>query len=144
MNSWTCADLELKPHYLRLERLASLHDNPDDIAFDAAAANLRAGRPAFWSTARYSNAVASLLLDFANRRTFADAFAELSVLAVSPLTREVREQLLDTLLPLNHAAAVALVDAYQAEGLFRTYEELVRRTARAEGTYIPTVAARVA
>lgn len=100
---------------------------------DDAIANLIARKPAFWSTCGNSNQPGGMMLDAANRlASIEEAQADIEGWFTRH-DRDVRaEQWLDDLLPLNHAAVMDLMRAYQSAGTFRTPEELYARTERFE------------
>lgn len=100
---------------------------------DDAIANLIAGKPAFWSTCGNSNQPGGTMLDAANRLASVEEAQNDIEAHFARHGRDVRdEKWMDDLLPLNHAAVMNLMRAYQAVGTFRTREELYARTERFE------------
>ncbi|KKB80814.1 hypothetical protein VW35_00980 [Devosia soli] len=100
---------------------------------DDAIANLKARKPAFWSMCGNSNQFDGLLFSAANRHGAIEAAQDEYEGIFSRRNMDVRgEKHLDKLLPLNHAAVMDLMRAYQAVGTFRTPEELYARTERFE------------
>ncbi|GLQ57287.1 hypothetical protein [Devosia nitrariae] len=124
-------------------RIFALADRTNTLSdLEDAATNLIEGRPAFWTNAQFGNQPATLFKATVNRlASIKAAQAELS----AHFTRNRRNVLspdwLDTLLPLNPAALADLLSAYRRAGSFRTAEELLRRTERAEGLDTVEVAA---
>lgn len=87
-----------------IDGLSTLYRNRDDISAKNAIRAATEDRPAFWSTARYGNQAARNLLDEANN---------LPLNEVPRLQRggSAALALIETLIPLNPAAARALADA---------------------------------
>lgn len=128
-NSWKEPNPERKAHLERIEALAEACDhNMDSLACAEAADRLMEGNAAFWFTTGASDQFTGGIATLANmygklnracfernwrRRGDADA-----------------EQMLDRLIPLNHAATVQLDRAYRILGTFRTFGELVSREAK--------------
>lgn len=96
----------------------------EEIALDA----ILAGRPAFWSTAKYHSACAGILLRNLNHGlSFEDAIAD----AYCPWQRGNVEHGLDSLVPLNLKAANALSLAYSHHtATWHDEEELLMRRVR--------------
>lgn len=95
---------------------------------DHVIANLEAGRPAFWSTCGNSAALDGQLFDAANCHASIEAAQDEYKGIFARRGMDPRnEEHLDRLIPLNRAAAMDLLRAYQAVGTFRTGEELARR-----------------
>lgn len=119
---------------IRVRALAQRIDNDDSYSRDLAVANLVAQRPAFWSTARYHNASAGIFRAVVNElASIKGAIEECRRFYVHSPRDWARAELLDDLLPLNPQAVRELIGAYQAIGTFRTAEELMARTEKAEG-----------
>lgn len=87
-------------------------DNYEGGRAEAAVAAATAGRPGYWTTARYSHAVACEFVLTANQRGIAAALKEW----VDPRhPRKTAEHLLSTLVALNVRADIALQEARETE-----------------------------
>jgi len=127
-------DDALRAATLRIRTLRMRVDCGCGSVIPQAARNLVAGRPAFWTNGGYSFASAGILNFYVNE--FASLFGGVEELQrVHPDRRWMETPLLDTLLPLNPQAVRELRMGYDACGTFRSDDDLVRRTAKAEGTY---------
>lgn len=90
-----------------IDALGFLHNNDTSTRDkELALRAISAGRPAFWSNAGYSNTVARILLEEANRTSLADALA----LATTNGTDGPRDLavLLASLIPLNPQAVAEI------------------------------------
>lgn len=106
----------------------------DDFASEDAARNLIAGKPAYGWTTSYSNAPAGTFAATVNMLGGIEAAQEDLKAHFANNGRDVTDECwLDNLLPLNRAAVMDLLRAYQNAGTFRAADELERRTAR----YLP-------
>lgn len=128
-------DLKRASQLSRVVALADRLNNRDSLAEDGAANALMGTGPAFWSTQRYSNARAGIMLYYINRLGGIEGgIAQCRRdYPHTPAEKWSEPASLDWLLPLNSAATTDLVLAYQAAGTFRTRAELIRRTDKAEG-----------
>lgn len=102
----------------------AVYDNDDALARRFALEAFEDDRPAYWTTAGYSAQRACLLQLAAHRMSLSDALA-------GTYHRDDRAAALDTLIPLNDQAAVALVAEYAEHGLWRDLDELMARRGRA-------------
>jgi hypothetical protein len=111
----------------RLNVAITLYANDEAFSRERALDAYIEGRPAYWSTASYHSQVACQLLDAANLMSPLDA-----ALGIIPAhKRRNIEGYLDTLVPLNRAAAVELSRAYSAHtGSWRDEPELEARRVR--------------
>lgn len=97
--------------YGRLIDAMIAHDNEDAIGRDLAVDAICAGRPAYWTTATYHAARCIELCNGVNR----GATLETALLGLYPADRAFgRQSALDTLIPLNMAAARELADVCEA------------------------------
>jgi len=89
---------------------------------------------AFGFTASYHNQPGSLFVSAVARlRSIKDAQEEMELYFKLFRNRDPYDpKWLDLLLPFNKQAAIMLAVAYQASGIFRTSEELLKRTERVE------------
>ncbi|HEY8358649.1 MAG TPA: hypothetical protein VIL30_14420 [Ramlibacter sp.] len=101
-----------------------------------AAVNLVEGKPAFASGYSYSNAFGSLLASAANRLGSIEA-AQDELAEHSALDDYRDEALLDRLYPLNRAAELDLMVAYQRCGTWIDSTDLRRRVMCAAGVVPP-------
>lgn len=126
-----------------LARLFALADRTNTLGdFEDAARNLIEGKPAFWTSEAFGNQPATLFKATANRLASIEAAqAELSAYFTHNGRDVFSPDWFDTLLPLNPPALTDLLAAYRRAGTFRTAEELIRRTERAEGLETIEVAA---
>lgn len=100
------------------------------LAEEDAVAALRDDDAAFGFTASYHNQPGSLFVSAVARlRSIEDARWELFSYRVKDA---LDPKWLDLLLPLNDRAAIMLAVEYQKSGIFRTAEELLKRTERVE------------
>lgn len=104
------------------------------LAESDAAAALLDDDAAFGFTASYHNQPGSLFVSAVARlRSIKDAQEEMELYFKLFRNRDPYDpKWLDLLLPLNNRAAIMLAVAYQAAGIFRTSEELLKRTERVE------------
>lgn len=124
----------------RLAALASRLKARDDYAASYAVDNLVSGKPAYWSAAGYHSANHSLFRQYINVE--GGILLGIGALAYDfphSLTDYAAAGFIDELLPLNEAAVGDLIAAYLRIGSFCEPDELIRRTARAEGSYLPTL-----
>lgn len=106
----------------------------DDFASEDAARNLIAGKPAYGWTTSYSNAPAGTFAATVNMLGGIEAAQDDLRTHFARNGRDVTDECwLDNLLPLNRAAEMDLMRAYQRVETWRTPEELAKRTAR----YLP-------
>lgn len=100
------------------------------LAEEDSASALLNDEPAFGFTCGYHNQVGSLFVaKVARLRSVKDAFHEMDYIFGFD---HAPSWPLDMLLPLNKHAAIMLAVAYQNAGIFRTSEELLKRTERVE------------
>jgi hypothetical protein len=100
------------------------------LAEEDAVAALLDHDAAFGFTASYHNQPGSLFVSAVARlRSIKDAQMDLDGYARFDA---YNPRWLDLLLPLNNRAAIMLAVAYQESGIFRTPEELLKRTERVE------------
>ena len=103
----------------------------DDFASEDAARNLIAGKPAYGWTNTYSNAPAGTFAATINMLGGIEAAQDDLRAHFARNGRDVTDECwLDNLLPLNRAAVMDLMRAYQHAGTFREPEELAKRTKR--------------
>jgi hypothetical protein len=106
----------------------------DDFASEDAARNLIAGKPAYGWTNTYSNAPAGTFAATVNMLGGIEEAQDDLRTHFASNGRDVTDECwLDNLLPLNRAAEMDLMRAYQRIGTWRTPEELAKRTKR----YLP-------
>lgn len=91
-----------------LKASVALYDNDDFASRETVLEAIAAGRSAFWSTAKYHNATACMLLDRVNRMPMDEALAFIT----DPHKLARMADFLDTLVPLNAKAENALALAY--------------------------------
>lgn len=105
----------------------AVYGNGYDDLRDGAICAIALGRAAYWTTSSYS-AARTVDLPFALHRglTIADALEE----AFPSWRAQYREAALETLVPLNRKAAMALSNAYAKFGSWREEEELEMRVVR--------------
>jgi hypothetical protein len=109
----------------RLNAAVARYRNDDSASREHALEAFFAGRPAFWTTTTYHSARAVELPNAINRgETILDALAGAYPEAWK---QAARGPALDTLVPLNHAAALDLVAAYAAFGTMIEADELELR-----------------
>ena len=112
----------------RIRAIAAQFGNADGIAMDFAAANLANNCPAFWSQATSGNSPAGMLVLYVNEHQDVvrglDAFERDFAHASRSTLRDNR--FLDTLLPLNAAAAKSLAKAYDDIGTSFYFESELR------------------
>jgi hypothetical protein len=95
---------------------------------DQALANISAGKPAFWSTCGNYNALDGQLIDAINQHGSIEAAQEEYAGIFARRGMDPRnEEHLDRLIPLNRAAVMDLLRAYQNVGTFRDADELAAR-----------------
>lgn len=117
--------LELSQQARRLvDAAADLYDNDDFRARRLATACYADARPAYWTTASYHAQRHCELQLSANQMRLANALT----FSLRPGDDFLRA--LDTLVPLNAAAAAALSEAYAHHGSFVAEEELLERRVR--------------
>lgn len=125
----TLAQTETSPRegLRRLNVAVELYRNNDSVSREHALEAFMAGKPAYWTTATYHSQRALGLMDDLNRGCeFGIALA-----ANYPAhCTKYRPGALDTLIPLNRRAAVDLVKAYDALGIWREVDELEARRKR--------------
>ena len=98
---------------------------------DYALANLSSGKPAFWSTCGNSNALDGQLIDAINQHGSIEAAQDEYTGIFARRGMDPRnEEHLDRLIPLNRAAVMDLLRAYQSVGTFRSAGELAQRAFR--------------
>lgn len=103
----------------------------DDFASEDAARNLIAGKPAYGWTNTYSNAPAGTFAATVNMLGGIDAAQDDLCAHFTRNGRDVTDECwLDNLLPLNRAAVMDLLRAYQNAGTFREPSVLEKRTKR--------------
>jgi hypothetical protein len=104
------------------------------LAESDAAAALLDDDASFGFTASYHNQPGSLFVSAVARlRSIKDAQEEMELYFKLFRNRDPYDpKWLDLLLPLNKQAAIMLAVAYQNAGIFRTSEELLKRTERME------------
>lgn len=103
----------------------------DDFSTANAARHYTAGKPAFGWTASYANAPAGTFAAEVNELASIEAAQDSLRAHFSRNDRDVdAEEWLDGLLPLNRAAVLDLLAAYQRVGSFRSADELEARTAK--------------
>lgn len=112
-----------------------VYQNHDTIMQEKAIDAIAEGRAAYWTTSSYSNAVTSNLPYSLNAGVEINEAIE----AAHPEWRyarapELRKQhcrfALDTIVPLNRKAALALSVAYSQKGIWRDEDELLIRAKR--------------
>lgn len=109
-----------------LDDAITVYDNADTIMREKALDAILEGRAAYWTTASYHNAIASDLPYALNAgveiaRAVDDAYER---------RQWAKDGALDTIVPLNRKAALALSVAYSMHGLWRDEEELLIRAKR--------------
>jgi len=125
----------------RIRDMANNGAAHDDYSLPLAVENLCAGRPAFWSKPFDGNDTACNFFRAANEM----ASIKGAIDACEGFYRHSKPGtwraawLLDQLLPLNEQAVRELCDAYEAIGSFYTPYELLRRTAKFDRSYLPTI-----
>lgn len=137
----TATETEAKAFCIAVQDAVGVHKNPDfpgayrhDRSSEDAARNLVAGKPAFGWLTSYHNAPAGTFAETVNLLGGIEAAQDDLARYFANNGRDVTdEQWLDNLLPLNKAAAMDLMRAYQRVGTFRTASELADRTKR----YLP-------
>lgn len=101
--------------------------NNDTLTEERVVENLIAGLPAFWSTATYSDQIASnVLWEINHGRPIIDA---IDARKSHPLWEKFRPAILDGLIPLNARATADLLAAYSMLGAWREADELEARRA---------------
>lgn len=111
----------------RLDDAIAVYDNGYDDLRASAIEAIASGRAAFWTTSGYS-ATRTVDLPLAlNRGT---GIREALEQAFPAWCASHREMALDTIVPLNRKAAVALSGAYASFGIWRDEEELEHRALR--------------
>ena len=117
-------------------RIAKIQDRAgarNTLAEEDALAALLADEPAFGFRCGYHNQPASLFVSAAARlRSVSKAQEECEPFFGNRDFDAHHSFWLQFLLPLNKAAALDLMRAYQNAGIFRTSEELLKRTERVE------------
>lgn len=106
-----------------IDEVADLYDNDDWNARRVATAALEAERPAYWTRFGYSAQRACLLQLAANGMSLTDALKG---------TYHYADRVagLDSLVPLNDQAAIALAAQYSEYGVWRDVDELMARRER--------------
>ena len=137
MNELTPAEQEAYEFCIGFQDRVGLNTR-DDLASEAAARNLIANKPAFGWTSSYGNAPAGTFAATVNMLGGIEAAQDDLRAHFARNGRDVTDECwLDNLLPLNRAAELDLMVAYQRVGTFRTADELKRRAGRYLG--IPVV-----
>lgn len=137
----TATELEAKQFCIAIQDAVDAHKNGsfaglyrNDLSSEDAARNLIAGKPAYGWLTSYSNAPAGTFAATVNMLGGIEAAQDDLRAHFARNGRDVTDECwLDNLLPLNRAAVMDLMRAYQNAGTFRTPDELERRTAR----YLP-------
>ncbi len=110
-----------------LDDAIAIYGNDDAVGREQCIEAIASGRPAFWTSAQY-HAARSLILRYDATKT-GDVVG--SMLAIyPPHRRDSREAALDSLVPLDRKAAIALSLAYAEIGFFRDEPELLLRSKR--------------
>lgn len=109
---------------MAVEDAISVYDNDDAVARRLALAAFEQDRPAFWTTATYHSQKASLFQQAANYKPLLEA------LHYAYNRGDDYIAALDTLVPLNDQAALAMVIRYSDYGIWRDTEELLARRYR--------------
>ena len=103
----------------------------NDLSSEDAALHLIEGKPAYGWTTSYSNAPAGTFAATVNALGGIEAAQDDLKAHFTRNGRDVTDECwLDNLLPLNRAAVMDLMVAYQRSGSFREAAELEKRTAR--------------
>lgn len=117
-----------------IEELAAKFGNRDSIAADAAISNFRKGLPAFWSSAGYSDNVtgarmAALDYELSSGEVYSYAVRDMAekLPGIRRNWRDDWRQTLNALIPLNHQAALEIVDVYSTLGDVREVGEIEQR-----------------
>ncbi len=116
------------PMKVRRDLLAAVavYGNEDTIMLEQAIEAVASGRAVYWTTASYSSARASDLPYELNRGK-----SILEAVDAAYAGREfLREQALDTIVPINRKAAMALANAYAKFGSWVDEDELLQRRTR--------------
>lgn len=137
----TPTEREAKQFCMSVQRAVGLDKNPafaigyqDGLASEDAARNLVARKPAFGWLCSFSNAPACTFSATVNAMGGIEAAQDDLRAYFARHGRDVTNECwLDELLPLNRAAVVDLMRAYQRVGTFRDFDELEKRTAK----YLP-------
>lgn len=129
----TATEIEAKQFCIAIQDAVG-GNSRDDFASEEAARNLIAGKPAFGWTNTYSNAPAGTFAATVNMLGGIEAAQDDLRAHFTRNGRDVTDECwLDNLLPLNRAAEMDLMRAYQRISTWRTPEELAKRTKR----YLP-------
>ena len=112
----------------RLASAIALYDNDDELARRVALAAHARGEAAYWTKASYHAQRACQLQIAANQMPLTNALR----MVYKPGSDWIAA--LDTLLPLNSPAAMALAAGYAEYGLWRDEPELLARVSRREPT----------
>lgn len=127
-----------------IEELAAKFNNRDSIATNAAVRNFRKGLPAFWSNADHSDNVTGARMAGFNRHGGIQAALDYELCADEVYSYAVRDmaekqpgirrswqddwrQTLNSLIPLNHQAALEIVSIYSQLGDLREVSEIAQR-----------------
>ena len=137
----TPTEIEAKDFCIAVQDAVGAHQNPDaafryrdDMTCEDAARNLIAGKPAYGWTSSSSNAPAASFIASVNSLACIEAAQDDLRAHFVRNGRDVTDECwLDNLLPLNRAAEMDLMRAYQRVETWRTPEELAKRTKR----YLP-------
>ena len=102
-----------------------IYGNEDAVGREQCIEAIASGRPAFWTSRQYHDARANALRYDATKT--GDVVGSMLAL-YPPHRRDSREAALDSLVPLDRRAAVALSLAYAEIGFFRDEPELLLRS----------------
>lgn len=128
MNIHTQDYLADTPMKVRRDLLTAVavYGNEDTIMLEQAIEAIASGRAVYWTTASYSSARASDLPYELNRGK-----PILEAIDAAYAGREfLRQQALDTIVPINRKAAMALANAYAKFGSWVDEDELLERRVR--------------
>ena len=129
----TATEQEAKDFCISVQNVVGWNSR-DDFASEDAARNLIAGKPAYGWTNTYSNAPAGTFAATVNMLGGIEAAQDDLKAHFANNGRDVTDECwLDNLLPLNRAAVMDMLKAYQRVGTFRDAAVLEKRTAR----YLP-------
>ena len=110
-----------------LDDAIEIYQNEDAVAREQCIEAIASGRPAFWISRQYHDARANALRYDATKT--GDVVGSMLAL-YPPHRRDSRKSALDSLVPLDRRAAVALSLAYAEIGLWRDEPELMLRSKR--------------
>ena len=127
VNIVTDAERNPREGLRRLNAAISVYGNDDAQTKEYALDAYIDGRASFWTSATYHSQTAVCLCHAANLISSLEAAIDAEI----PAHRSwMVERMLDTLVPVNFAAAQELAKAYERVGSWRTCEELEDRRVR--------------